>query len=85
MCDLKRLTSSWVNRKAKSSGSRLRLRRTCSLRRLVETPESMARSASGIARWPRTTWIALGICTTGAEAKGHGGPFAHPAGSTRLR
>ena len=48
ICDRKTIHSSFVSWNMKSSGKRLTLRLTCSLRRLVVTPYSIAKSESNV-------------------------------------
>ena len=62
-----------VRRIAKSRGNRRRLRFTCSLRRLVVTPESAARSASRTTRWPRIVRMRERRSSVGGADAGEGG------------
>src|SRR4030042_289626 len=63
ICDVKQAASSPVSWNIKSSGNRLRLRLTASLKRKVGTPYRAARSRSKITLLPRTITIRVVMST----------------------
>ena len=67
-CDLKLENSSAVRRNEKSSGKRLRLRRTAWLRTFVSTPYSSARSESMITFSPRMVRIFRATTSIGVSS-----------------
>jgi hypothetical protein len=65
ICDLQLSNSSWLSWNIKSSGNRLRLRRTAWLRALVGTWYKSAKSESIITFWFRIRYICCSMRSTG--------------------